>query len=1058
MFSKFFIERPIFATVISLIIVIAGLVCMKALPVEQYPTITPVTIQVTTTYPGADAKTVGDSVAAPIEAQINGVDNFLYMTSTSSNTGQLTITVYFTLNTNPDIAQVQVQNKVNLAVPQLPEAVVQYGVSVQKKSSTPLMIIAVYNKDGRYSPDYVRTYTNVYILSAIQRINGAGQAQIFGVPDQAMRIWMNPDRMASLGITTTDIQNAVSKQNALWGAGQVGQQPTAGMVQQTFPVITQAPFIQPAEYDNIILRAAQEESAIVRIKDVARSEVGRRQYIDDNKLNGLPTTPIIVYQQPGANGIQVSNAVRKTLEELKQTMPAGIEYVIALDTTEFVRLSIEEVIDTLFEAIVLVVLVVYLFLQSFRSTIICTVAIFVSLIGTAIGMSALGFSINLLTLFGIVLAIGMVVDDAIVVVENVERNMVKNHLPPKEATIKAMEEIGTSLIAVVLVMASVFIPAAFLPGTTGQLYKQFAITIVISVALSGFIALTLTPAMCAILLKHTPPPQRGPFAWFNRQFDRFTLGFGNMVVMMIKRRVIAFILLAVMIWGLVYLFRTIPTSFVPNEDQGYVMSQIIMPDAASLDRTVETSNQIDALFAKNPAVENRSAINGYSFIDSQYKPNVASFFVTFKSFKERYASKEKASKENYEAVLKEIAAGARNILTGVFIPIAPPAIPGIGTTGGFEFWVQDKGAGDPARLYEITQQFLAKARTRPELAGLSSTFRASSQQLRAEVDRSRAVLLGVPVADVYSALQAQFGSIQVSQFNQYSRIWNVILQSDAPFRQTPSDLTRLYTRSNEGKMVPLSAMVKTEYVTGPDLVPHFNGFPAAQVIGVPAPGYSSGDALKAMEEVAREVLPQGYDFSWSGMAFQEKESGGTSASAFIFGLIIVFLLLAAQFESWILPGSVMTAVPFGILGALLFNAMRGLNNDVYFQIGLLVLIGLGAKNAVLRVTFAVELRKQGLSVMDATVQSGEERFRPIIMTSLAFILGVLPLAIATGAGANARHSIGTGIMGGMIGEATLAMLYVPLFFYIFDELAEGRKKKVSPPPAPPSGAPEKGGH
>jgi len=652
-----------------------------------------------------------------------------------------------------------------------------------------------------------------------------------------------------------------------------------------------------------------------------------------------------------------------------------------------------------------------------------------------------------------------VVDDAIVVVENVEGNMVKSHLPPKEATIKAMEQIGTSLIAVVLVMASVFIPAAFLPGTTGQLYKQFAITIVISVALSGFVALTLTPAMCAVMLKHTQPPQRGPFAWFNRQFDRFTLAFGDMVVLMIKRKIIAFVVLAVMMWGLVHLFRTIPTAFVPNEDQGYVMAQIVMPDAASLDRTVETSGQVDALFAKNPAVEHRTAINGYSFIDSQYKPNVASFFVTFKDFKERYDNKERASKENYEAVLRDVAAGARNIKTGLFIPIAPPAIPGIGTTGGFEFWIQDLGAGDPARLQEITQQFLAKARQRPELAGLNTTFRASSQQMRAEVDRSRAVLLEVPVSDVYSTLQAQFGSIQVSQFTQYSRVWNVILQSDAPFRQKPSDITRLYTRSNERKMVPLTSMVKTEYVTGPDLVPHFNGFPAAQVIGGAAPGYSSGAALGVMEEVASQVLPQGYSYAWSGMAYQEKQSGGTSANAFIFGLIIVFLLLAAQFESWIMPGSVMTAVPFGILGALIFNWMRGLDNDVYFQIGLLVLIGLGAKNAVLRVAFAAELREQGLSVMDATVRSGEERFRPIIMTSLAFILGVLPLAIATGAGANARHSIGTGIMGGMIGEATLAMLYVPLFFYIFDEWAERSKKKKQEASPPPEPAPvTEGGH
>ena len=585
MFSRFFIERPIFATVIALIIVIAGLVAMEALPVAQYPTITPVQVQVTTTYPGADSKTVGDSVAAPIEAQINGVDNMLYMTSTSSSTGQMTLTVFFTLNTDPDIAQVQVQNRVNLATPQLPAAVTQYGVSVQKKSASPLMIIAVYNKDGRYSSEYVTNYTNVYILDAIKRVNGAGQAQIFGVPDQAMRIWMNPDRMASLGITTTDIQNAISSQNALWGAGQVGQQPSDEQVQLTYPVVTQAPFVKPSEYEDIILRASQDGSAIVRVKDVARAEVGRRQYIDDNRLNGAAATPIIVYQQPGANGLEVSKGVRKTMEDLKRTMPDGIEYVIALDTTDFVRISIEEVIHTLFEAILLVVLVVYLFLQSFRSTIICTVAIFVSLIGTFCGMLALGFSINLLTLFGIVLAIGMVVDDAIVVVENVERNMVKAHLPPREATIKAMEEIGTSLIAVVLVMASVFIPAAFLPGTTGQLYKQFAITIVISVALSGFIALTLTPAMCGLMLKHSKPPQKGPFAWFNRQFDRFTLAFGDAVVFMIKRMSVAFVILAFLIWGLVHLFRTTPTSFVPNEDQGYLMAQIIMPDAASLIRT-----------------------------------------------------------------------------------------------------------------------------------------------------------------------------------------------------------------------------------------------------------------------------------------------------------------------------------------------------------------------------------------------------------------------------------------------------------------------------------------
>jgi multidrug efflux pump len=966
----------------------------------------------------------------------------------------MTLTVYFTLDTDPDMAQVQVQNRVSLATPQLPDAVKQYGVSVQKKSSNIMMIIALFNKDGRYNPEYVNNYANVYVLDAIKRVNGAGQSQMFGVPDQAMRIWMNPDRMASLGITTTDIQQAIANQNALFGAGQIGQEPNSGKTQMTFPVVTQPQFTDPGQYENIILRASQDGSALVRVRDVARAEVGRRQYIDRPRLNGMPASFIAIYQQSGANGLEVSKGVLKTLEDMKRTMPDGIEYFIALDTNDFVRISIEEVIKTLIEAVILVVAVVFLFLQSFRSTIICTVAIFVSLIGTFTGMLALGFSINLLTLFGIVLAIGMVVDDAIVVVENVERNMVQHHLPPKEATIKAMGEISSSLIAVVLVMASVFIPAAFLPGTTGQLYKQFAITIVISVALSGFVALTLTPSMCGFLLRHNPPPQKGFFAWFNRRVDRITLAFGDLVLLIIKHMKQAFLVLACLMALLVLLFKVLPTSFVPNEDQGYVLSAVFMPASASLNRTAEVGEKVDALFAKNPAVESRSEINGFSLLDGQYKTNASTFFVKLKDFKERYGSWATAKVQNAKAVLAGAAMQAHDIPQGRLIPVAPPAIPGIGTTGGFEFWIQDKEAGEPGRLYELTQQFLTKARSRPELSGMNSTFNAATQQLRVTVDRDKSVLLGVPVQDVYSAIQAQFGSAQVSQYNQYSRVWNVVLQSDAQFRENPSDISKLYTRSSAGNMIPMSALAKAEYVSGTDLLPHFNGFPAAQITGGAAPGFSSGEAIQAMEEIAHEVLPQGFDFSWSGLAFEEKKAGGTSAIAFAFGLIIVFLILAAQFESWTLPGSVMTAVPFGILGALVLNWMRGLENDVYFQIGLLVLIGLGAKNAVLRVTFAVELRKQGKSIIDATIQAGEERLRPIIMTSLAFILGVLPLAIATGAGANARHSIGTGIIGGMLGETTLAMLYVPLFFYIFDQLSERSQKKKERPTSVPAASQE----
>jgi multidrug efflux pump len=1049
-FSRFFIERPVFAAVVAILLTLAGVVALTALPVQQYPGITPVQVTVQATYPGADSQTLADSVAAPIEAQINGVDNMLYMSSTSSSNGQLTITVFFSLDTDPDIAQVQVQNRVNLAAPQLPSAVTQLGVSVQKKSSSIMMLIALYAKDGRYPSDYVANYANVYVLDALKRVPGAGQAQIMGVADQAMRIWLNPDRMASLSITTADIQNAVASQNALFGAGQIGQQPNSGQVELTFPVVTQGSYTEPREYEQIILRANQDGSAIVRLGDVARVEVGLRQYIVDSRINNQPATFIAVYQQAGANGLVVSKAVRTMLEDMKARFPAGIEYQIALDTNDFVRLSVEEVIHTLIEAIILVVLIVYLFLQSFRTTLICAVAIIISLVTTFAGMLALGFSINLLTLFGLVLAIGMVVDDAIVVVENVERIMATEHLSPRDATIKSMKEISSSLIAVVLVMASVFVPAAFLPGTTGQLYKQFAITIVVSVSISGFVALTVTPAMCSVLLKHTAAPKLRFFVWFNRMVDRVTQAFGHAVDLTIKRMLMAFALFAFFIYAIVHLFITTPTSFVPNEDQGYGFVAIVMPDSASLERTQAIAERVDTMLAKIPGVETRNMITGYSLLDTGFKANAGTFFVTFSDFKERYSSIATAREQNARTILVSLFKEAKSIEGATVFPVPPPPIPGIGTTGGFEFWVQDTTAGDPARLDELTQELIRKAAEQPALGPLRTTFRASTQQLRVEVDRDKATLLGVPIGDVYSAIQAQFGSLTVSQFNQFSRVWWVILQSDARYRQTPDDLTHLYVRNQQGDMVPLSALVTTSWVTGPDVMPHFNGFPAAKINGNAAAGYSSGQSIAAMETIAREVLPSGYTFAWSGLAFEEQQSGGTSAIAFVFGLIVVFLVLAAQYESWTLPGAVMTAVPFGILGALTANWLRGLENDVYFQIGLLVLIGLGAKNAVLRVSAAVELRKQGKSIMEATIEAGEQRLRPIIMTSLAFAVGVLPLAIAIGAGANARHSIGTGIIGGMIGETTLAMLYVPLFFYIFDRLNERKTKKSSPPVTPTS--------
>src|SRR6185369_16368622 len=667
--------------------------------------------------------------------------------------------------------------------------------------------VSIYAEDNRYSANYIANYANVYVLNALKRVNGAGQAQIMGVPNQAMRIWMNPDRMASLGITTSDIANAVSQQNQLFGAGQIGQQPNVGPVELTFPVITQPQYTEPKQYENIILRASQDGSAIVRVGDVARAEIGLQQYIVDSKVNGVPATVIAVYQQPGANGLIVSKAVRKTMEQMKAGFPDGMEYLIALDTNDFVRLSIKEVIKTLFEAIVLVIFVVYLFLQSFRTTIICSVAIVIALIATFTGMLALGFSINLLTLFGLVLAIGMVVDDAIVVCENVERNMEQHHLPPKEATLKSMDEIGSSLVAVVLVMCSVFIPAAFLPGTTGQLYKQFAITIVISVSVSGFIALTVTPAMCAVLLKHSAPPTRGPFAWFNRQVDRVTQAFGVAVTYVIKFAVVALLLLAVFLYLIYHVFKILPTSFVPNEDQGYAFAAVIMPQAASLARTQEIADKASAIFKEIPGVLTRTVVSGYSLLDSGFKTNAATIFVTFSDFEKRYENVDTAKKENARAILQGFFAKAREIEGAIVIPIAPPAIPGIGTTGGFEFWIQDTGTGDPVALDAVMQDFLKKARERPELTGLATTYSASTQQLKANVDRDKTQLLGIPVQDVYSAIQAQFGSLTVSQFSQFSNVWWVVMQSDAQFRQNPEDLTRLYTRNNNNQMVPLSSVV-----------------------------------------------------------------------------------------------------------------------------------------------------------------------------------------------------------------------------------------------------------
>jgi multidrug efflux pump len=1043
--SHFCIDRPIFASVISIVITLGGTLAMLSLPIAQYPDITPPQITISATYPGASADVVANNVAAPIEQQVNGADNMIYMNSSSSSTGVYTLNAFFQIGTNPELAQVDVQNRVNLALPQLPSSVQSQGIQVQKKSSAFMMVIAIYSPSNRYDATYIANYANIYVLDALKRIPGANQSAIFGTPDYAMRIWLKPDRMAQLGVTAADVQRAVANQNQQFAVGRIGQSPTGAPVEQSFAVTTTGRLTSPAEFENIIIRAANGDAAIVRLKDIGRAELGQKDYSIRSRFQGKPATVIAVYQQPGANALDVSKQVRATLAEMKKQFPQGIDYDIAMDTTDFTRASISDVIHTFFEALVLVVIVVFVFLQSMRATLIPVLAVPVSIVGTFMGMLALGFSINMLTLFGMVLAIGIVVDDAIVVIENVERNMNVHKLSPKDAAKRAMDEVSGPVVAIVLVLCAVFVPVAFLGGITGQLYKQFAITIAISVVLSGIVALTLSPALAALLLKPGHHEKRGFFRWFDNAFARMTVGYSNLVKLVIKRFGVALFLFAGMIALAVVMMRTIPTSFLPPEDQGYLLGAVIMPDAASLDRTGDVSQKVTDYFMKQPAVSSVTTIDGYSLLDSQNKNNAGTFFIGFKSFDERYKFANIRT-QNARAVIIDAYETLSKVKEGIILPVNPPSIPGLGTTGGTEVWIQAQGDATIAQLAQVVQDFVAKAKERPELGRVTSTFNASAQQLLVDVDRDKSETLGVPIEEVYSAMQTMFGSLYVSQFNRSSRLWQVILQAEPSYRLSPADLDQIYVRSKTDNMVPLKAVVTSKYVTGPDLVTRFNNFPAVKLTVNAAPGRSSGEVLTAIEDVGNQVLPSGYNLGWSGEAYEARQSGGTSGLVFVFGLIMVFLILAAQYEKWSLPLGVLMAVPFALFGALLAILLRGLENDVYFQIGLTMLVALAAKNAILIFEFAVLNRESGESVYDAAISAASERLRPIVMTSLAFILGCVPLAIALGASANSRHSIGTGVIGGMLGATVIAVFFIPMFFYVLETMSEKSSGKKTPKP------------
>ncbi|MNJ26180.1 Efflux pump membrane transporter BepE [compost metagenome] len=1039
MFSKFFIERPIFASVISIIIVLAGLAAMRSLSIEQYPQITPPVVSVTTYYPGATPEVIAKTVAAPLEQQINGVEDMIYMQSSSASNGQMNLNVYFKIGTDPDQATINVNNRVSAAMAQMPDDVKQQGLTVRKKSTSILQVVTLASPKGTFDTTYLSNYALLNIIDELKRIPGVGDITLFGGTDYAMRIWLRPDRLAQLELTPSDVIGAIREQNTQFAAGKIGAQPTTAPIDFTYTVQTKGRLEDVTEFQNIIVRSMPDGSKI-RLRDVARVELGGKDYDVTASLNGKPAVGIFTYLQPGANAVAVANQVHETMERLKARFPQDVDYRIPYDTTEFVKISIEEVVHTLFEAIVLVFIVVYLFLQNLRATLIPCIAVPVSLIGTFAGMLVLGFSINLLTLFGMVLAIGIVVDDAIVVLENVERIMREKKCSPKEAAILAMQEVSGPVVAIVLVLCAVFLPVAFMGGMTGVMYKQFAITIAVSVAISGLIALTLSPALCAILLKEGHHEPACFFVWFNRMFDSLTARYVRGVAFLNRRVGVAFTIIAVILVSIYGLLMKVPGELVPNEDQGYLLSAVMLPDAASLTRTQAVANQYDQIAMANPHVQDVVTFSGFDILSSSIVSNRGVSFLPLKSWGER----EGEGQDSFSLAKTLQGLSAMGQSDGFVASFNPPPIQGMSTTGGLEAYLQNRGSGDAKSFAAEVDSLLEAAKQRPELASVTSTYRANVPQVFLDLDREKAKALGLPINAVFDTMQATFGQVYVNDFNQFGRTYRVQLQSEADYRARKSDIRNVYVRSNKGDMIPLSSLVTVRDTTGPELVERFNIFQAAKIMAQPAPGYSSGQAITALEEVANDTLGNEATLAWTGSAYQEKEAAGSAGTAFGFGILMVFLILAAQYERWTLPFAVITAVPFALFGALLATWTVGLTNNVYFQIGLVTLVGLAAKNAILIVEFAVMKHEEGMSLLESALEAARLRFRPIAMTSLAFILGCVPLVTSSGAGAASRHALGWPVIGGMLAATFIAIFFIPLFFRLIMKRSESRAQPPKP--------------
>jgi len=1043
-FSKFFIHRPIFAAVLSIFIVLAGLAAMRSLPIAQYPEIAPPVVTVRAVYPGASAEVLEQTVAAPLESQINGVEHMMYMGSTSASNGVLEIQVTFDIGADADQAALNVNNRVKQVEARLPQEVRRQGVTVEKGSSSFLQVIAFLSPDGTMDDLTISNYVTLNVLDRIKRIPGTTNVQIFGAKDYAMRIWLKPDRMKQLGISVAEITGAINSQNAQFAPGKIGQSPNGGDQDLVYTITTQERLSDVSQFEGIIVRSSAT-GAEVRLKDIARIELGSKDYDFVGRVNGKSATLVGVFLQPGANALGVAEEVNKTVAEMAEHFPSGLERAVVYDTTRFVKVSIHEVVKTLMEAMVLVFLVVLIFLQNFRATLIPTLAVPVSLLGTFAGLYALGYSINTLTLFGMVLSIGIVVDDAIVVLENAERLMHEHGLNPRAAAIEAMREVTGPVIAIMLVLISVFVPIAFIGGLAGELYRQFAITIAIAVSISGLVALTLTPALCAVILKPEHKQVNGFFRTFNRFFSWLTQRYTGGVNWMLKRAAVGIVLFLLMVAATVQLWHMTPTSLVPDEDQGYYIAAVFLPDGASLQRTDKVVQQVTDAIKSNPANQYAVAFTGMDFLGGSFKNSAATIFASMKPWDQR--------KMPSQALVGEFYGKTAGIKEGLALAFNPPAIFGLGNSGGFEVNIQNHGEGGPQKLNEVVQAFLAKAAQDKALAFTQTLWRAQTPQLYVDVDRSRAAALGVNLEEAFNTLSATLGTYYVNDFNKYGRTWQVLMSADKEYRKKPEDIGALHVRGANNQMVPISAFATVKYSTGPETLNRFNNLPSVKILGAGMPGISSGQALAEVEKIMKEVLPPDFTYEWSGASYQEKRSSGASGLALGMAVVMVFFILAALYERWTLPFAVLLALPFGLFGALAMVWVRNLayatllpgvpipplTNDVYFQIGLVTLLGLAAKNAILIVEFAImKQHEDGMSARDAVLEAARLRFRPILMTSLAFILGVLPLAISTGAGAGARQSVGTGVMGGMLAATFLAIFFVPLFYKL---IARNDKKK-----------------